>query len=149
MKNKVELRSAVIAAVVAACVAAPLSDAANTQLGHAVKTLRGKRGARGSAGPTGPTGPRGVGLDSAAWEASAQGPVAAGGFASFVAECTSDHVAVDGGFLVSSAEVRVVGFERLSTYIGDKRNGYRLSVRNTGSDSASAQVRVYCAQRSG
>lgn len=62
---KTEARSAIIAAVVALVVAAPLSNAAHEGVSSAVKIVKGKqgktgkRGPRGFRGPTGATGPQG------------------------------------------------------------------------------------------
>lgn len=56
----VELRSAIIAGIVAVLVAAPLSDAAYTQASHIVKTVKGERGKTGKRGPRGFAGATGA-----------------------------------------------------------------------------------------
>jgi hypothetical protein len=58
-QRKTEIRSALIAAVVAIVVAAPLSNAAHEQASVVIKKVTGKQGKQGKRGPRGFTGAQG------------------------------------------------------------------------------------------
>ncbi|MBI4896919.1 MAG: hypothetical protein HY827_00960 [Actinobacteria bacterium] len=168
--NRQDIRSAVIAAAVAALVAAPLAgaDAVETirhavsggNTGHASKThhrthtaslRRGPRGQSGPTGATGATGATGSIVDPAAvrWRAASpfQKITPADGVKRLVAACPSDSVAIDGGYTTGDAgdSIRILGFERItSTYGGQE--GYALTVRAIGGSGGYPQVRAFCAE---
>lgn len=163
--NRQDLRSALIAAGVAALVAAPLAGAdAIESLRHAVagngagkaaqphvaKRRATRRGPRGRKGPTGATGPTGSAFDPSTirWRAASQlrKVTPADGAVRLVAECPAGTVAIDGGYMTGDAgnSITVLGFERLTTSY-DSREGYALTVRAIGGDGGFPQVRAYCA----
>jgi hypothetical protein len=162
--NRQDLRSALIAAAVAALVAAQFAGA------HAVESLRhvlagngagiaakshaaarrGQRGRRGPTGAIGATGPTGSAVDPSTirWRASSpfRKVTPADGAVRLVAECPLGTVAIDGGYLTGDAGgwIAVLGFERLTTAF-DSREGYALTVRAISGDGGYPQVRAYCA----
>ncbi|HEV7919070.1 MAG TPA: hypothetical protein VGO97_05775 [Solirubrobacterales bacterium] len=151
---KTELRSALIAASVAALVAAPFSGAATEQVKIVVKKATGKdgprgpRGRRGATGVTGPSGTPSADLDRTAWRASSNETlIAPGNSVTLSALCPADLLAIDGGFVAASGGLRVLAYERWSVHPGDLRQGYRLTVANEGLNPGRAQVRAYCAPR--
>ncbi len=164
--NRQDIRSAVIAATVAALVAAPLAGADAVESirhavsggGHASKSnprihvsalRRSSRGRTGPTGATGATGATGSIVDPATIRWSATSPfrkiTPADGAVRLVAECPAGRVAIDGGFTTGDGgdAIRVLGFERLATTF-DSREGYALTVRAIGGNGF-PQVRAYCA----
>jgi hypothetical protein len=76
---KSELRTALIAALVAFFVAASLSNAAESGIHSAVKIVQGKTGKRGPRGLTGPIGPQGPqGAQGPKGDTGQRGPAGAG-----------------------------------------------------------------------
>lgn len=168
--NRQDIRSAVIAATVAALVAAPLAGADavesirhavtggstghTSKSGHRARASIVQRGLRGRSGPTGATGATGATgsiVDPAAvrWRAASpfQKVTPADGVKRLVAACPTGSVAIDGGYTTGDAgdSIRVLGFERTTAMYGGQE-GYALTVRATGSSGGYPQVRAFCAE---
>lgn len=170
--NRQDIRSALIAASVAALVAAPLAGAdvvdsvkravggkkaqdstKRDAIARRAASRRVSRGPRGRSGPTGVTGATGatgavVDPDAIRWRAASpyRKVTPEDGAVRLVAQCPAGNVAIDGGYTTGDAgdSIRVLGFERLTTNY-DSREGYALTVRAIGGNGAFPQVRAYCA----
>ena len=129
---KIELRSAIIAGIVAVFVAAPLSNAATSQV---VKIVRGKPGPQGPQGPAGPAGIVKV------YRVTGTGVVQPGQIGSAGASCPAGTSVISTGYdTAPDADVRVygVGAASLTSYA-------YLTVKNVGAEQTSVTLRVLCA----
>ncbi|MGH2905921.1 MAG: hypothetical protein ACRDKI_04040 [Solirubrobacterales bacterium] len=135
-----ELRSAVIAAAVAAVVAAPLSNAATDQVTIAVKKVVGPRGHTGKRGPTGPAGPPGLAqLTQSTTETPAV--IKPGETGTAVARCPAGQRVIWGGFNAGAGrDVRSLASE--ISYAGGV---YLVTARNFGSSTTAVSATALCA----